>query len=40
MKTTKLFFTVLAFVAIQFSNAQAKVAHVDVQDIIINYPEM
>ncbi len=39
MKTTKLLLASLAFVAFQFANAQ-KVAHVDVQDIMLNYPAM
>lgn len=40
MKTTKLFLAYLVFMAVQFANAQVKVAHVDTQDIMQNYPAM
>ncbi|MFN3943273.1 MAG: OmpH family outer membrane protein [Flavobacterium sp.] len=41
MKTAKLFLIALVtFIGTQFTNAQSKIAHVDVQDIITNMPAM
>lgn len=41
MKTAKLFLIALVtFIGTQFTNAQSKIAHVDVQDIIANMPAM
>jgi outer membrane protein len=41
MKTAKLFLIAfVTFVGTQFTNAQSKIAHVDVQDIITNMPAM
>ncbi|MFN3909532.1 MAG: OmpH family outer membrane protein [Flavobacterium sp.] len=41
MKTAKLFLIAfVTFIGTQFTNAQSKIAHVDVQDIITNMPAM
>lgn len=41
MKTAKLFIIAfVTFIGTQFTNAQSKVAHVDVQDIVTNMPAM